>query len=299
MFKKTLYMIAAFGAGLVFLSMTGCGRSASASPRPQAQIATELRQKLVSGGAEASAATAEAATGTGWSTLKGTFKFVGDPPKPGMLTVDKDTSVCGMGGGIQDNSLLVGSDHGIANIVIYARAKRVHESAEPAKDAPPVVFDQKNCMFLTHVVAFPLGEKLDIKNSDPIGHNTKIDPAKGLPFNQNLPASQSVEYLATAEEAMPATVSCSIHPWMRAYMLPRKDKYFAVTKPDGSFEIANLPAGEEVELQVWHERGTGAGHALVLDRKDLKWTSKGRFKVKLEEGKPLELALEVPASAFE
>ena len=65
-------------------------------------------------------------------------------------------------------------------------------------------------------------------------------------------------------------------------MLPRNDKYFAVTKDDGSFEIPNLPAGEEVEIQVWHERGAGPGGALVLPKKDLKWTPKGRFKVKLE-----------------
>jgi hypothetical protein len=27
-----------------------------------------------------------------------------------------------------------------------------------------------------------------------------------------------------------------------------------VTKADGSFEIPNLPAGEKVEFQVWHEK---------------------------------------------
>ena len=44
----------------------------------------------------------------------------------------------------------------------------------------------------------------------------KIDPPKGLPFNQTLPPDETVAYIATSEEALPATVSCSIHPWMRA-----------------------------------------------------------------------------------
>jgi hypothetical protein len=35
-----------------------------------------------------------------------------------------------------------------------------------------------------------------------------------------------------------------------------------------------------------------------LDKKELKWSPKGRFKVKLEADKPLDLSLEVPASAF-
>ena len=58
--------------------------------------------------------------------------------------------------------------------------------------------------------------------------------------------------------------------------------------------MPNLPAGEEVEIQVWHERGSGPGGALVLDNKDLKWTSKGRFKVKLDADQTMDLALEVP-----
>ena len=85
---------------------------------------------------------------------------------------------------------------------------------------------------------------------------------------------------------------------MRAYMMPRRDKYFAVTKPDGTFEIPNLPAGEELELQVWHERAGGPAGALVLQNPDLKWTNKGRFKVKLEPDQTRELVLDVPAAAF-
>ena len=297
--NKTTAAALAVCCALAATMLSGCGRSIAAGPKPQLEVAAKIRKDLLSGASGGGRAKA-ASTGTGWGTLRGTFKFVGTPPSPQPLNVDKDTAVCGKDGPIMDNSLLVGSDGGIANIVVYARAKRVHDSAKPVADGEgtEVLFDQKGCMFLTHVLAFQVGDKVDIKNSDPLGHNTKIDPRKGIPFNQNLPADESVAYVATAEEAMPAPVSCSIHPWMRAYMLPRDDKYFAVTKPDGSFEIANLPAGEDLELQVWHERGTGPGSALVLDRKDLKWTSKGRFKVKLEPDQTTDLAIEVPASAF-
>jgi hypothetical protein len=153
-------------------------------------------------------------------------------------------------------------------------------------------------MFLTHVGACQVNQPLEIKNSDPIGHNTKIDPQTGAAFNQNLPAGQELTYTLTKQEALPAPVSCSIHPWMKAYMLPRNDKYFAVTKDDGSFEIPNLPAGEEVEIQVWHERGAGPNGAVVLPKKELKWSPKGRFKIKLEPDQTTDLALEVPAGAL-
>jgi hypothetical protein len=295
---------AAIASGLLVAVSTGCGRPVSASPRPEPQAALNIREKLLAGAGDAAPAEAAAseATGTGWGTLRGSFKFVGTPPAPIKLNVDKDLSVCGKGSGILDNSLLVASDGGIANIVLYARnAKRVNESAQPLpadNAATPVEFDQKGCMFLTHVVAIQVGRKMEVKNSDPLGHNTKIDPAKGLPFNQSVPSGTPLVYVPTAEEAFPATVACSIHPWMRAYMLPRKDKYFAVTAADGSFEIANLPAGEELEIQVWHERAAGSQGALMLDNKDLKWTNKGRFKIKLEADKITPLELNVPAAAF-
>ncbi len=300
---KKFIAASAVVAGLLVLTASGCGRPASASPRPETQAALGIREKLLAGAADAAPAEAAAgeAAGTGWGTLRGTFEFVGTPPTPGKLTVDKDLGVCGKGNGILDNSLLVSSDGGIANIVLYARAKRVHESAQPlpaGHAATPIEFDQKGCMFLTHVVALQVGQMVEIKNSDPLGHNTKIDPAKGLPFNQSVPSGTPLAYVPTAEEAFPATVACSIHPWMRAYMLPRKDKYFAVTTANGAFEIPNLPAGEEVEIQVWHERAAGSQGALVLDNKDLKWTNKGRFKIKLEADKPTDLELKVPAAAF-
>ena len=75
----------------------------------------------------------------------------------------------------------------------------------------------------------------------------------------------------------------------------------AVTGPDGTFEIANLPAGVELELQAWHERGTGRGNGLALDtteaKEQLKWNNSGRFKIKLEENEQREIVVKVPASA--
>lgn len=299
--RNTCLVVCVTCAGIAAMLLSGCGRPIAASPNPQRQVADEIRKRLLSGAADTGREAAAASTGTGWGTLRGTFKYVGTPPGPAMLNVTKDAEVCGKGGGIADNSLVVGPNQGIANIVVYARAKRVHDSAKPLpedNDVEPLLFDQKACMFLTHVMACQVNRKIAIKNSDPLGHNTKIDPQLGVPFNQTLANDQTLTYTPTREEALPATVSCSIHPWMRGYLLPREDKYFAVTTSDGSFEIPNLPAGEELELQVWHERGGGPGGALVLSRKDLKWTRKGRFKVKLEPDKTLDLALEVPATAL-
>jgi hypothetical protein len=88
---------------------------------------------------------------------------------------------------------------------------------------------------------------------------------------------------------------------MLAYLLPRKNGYIAVTQTDGSFEIANLPAGEELEIQVWHENAAGGKGALYVENdaaQALEWDNKGRFKITLEPDQTRELEISVPASAF-
>jgi hypothetical protein len=275
----------------------GCNRPVDLGAVADSDQATKIRDALLGeGGGEASAA---APVGTGWATLKGVFTYDGGKPSLPTYNATKDMEICAPGGQPRAQEYLVVDEgsKGIANIVVFARdVSRVHESAEPSKDA--IVFDQKDCVFLTHVVGVPVGAELQIKNSDPVGHNTKID---GTSFNQMIPSNGTMLYTPQKEQAMPLAVHCSVHPWMLAYMLPRENRYFAVTKPDGTFEIPNLPAGEELEIQVWHEHAAGAQGALVVDTeaaKQLKWSKKGRIKIKLEENETREIQIVVPPAAF-
>ena len=133
-------------------------------------------------------------------------------------------------------------------------------------------------------------------NSDPIGHNTNI---AGSSFNQLIPAGQGTLYKADAETGMPTMVTCNIHPWMKAYAVFRKDGYVAVSAADGSFTIPDLPAGEPLEFQVWHERSNGPNGALGLEKPELKWTPKGRFQIRLESDEVKDLGtIDVPATAI-
>lgn len=287
-------------AGVVALA-SGCGSQMELGPVANARAVSEIRSAI--GGSEAGADAGGAAgpTGTGWATLRGRFIYDGTPPTMPPYQVNKDTATCAPGGHAPPQQTLVvdGGTMGIKNVAIYLRdASRVHDSAKPSEDL--VEFDQKECVFLSHVRGILVGQSLDIKNSDPVGHNTKID-GRSNRFNQTIPAGEAIAYKIQREEATPAPVSCSIHPWMSAYLLPRDNGYFAITADDGSFEIANLPAGEELEIQVWHESATGAGGSLVVttpDAKALKWSNKGRFTIKLEPDEVKELEITVPASAF-
>lgn len=277
----------------------GCSRRQELGPVAEAADAAKIREVLNTGG-EAGAAAGAVATGTGWATLKGKFVFDGTPPTMEPYNVNKDMEACTIGGKapLQETLLVDESSKGIANVAIFVRTvSRVHDSA--AAGTGSQVFDQKNCVFLTHVFPLTLGTTMDIKNSDPVGHNTNIEGKNS--FNQTIPASATIPFKPQKEEAVPVAVRCSIHPWMLAYFLPRKNGYVAVTAPDGTFEIPNLPDGEELEFQVWHESAVGPGKSLVLtspEAKELKWSNKGRFKVKLAENESKEISLTVPAAAF-
>ncbi len=291
-----LLLPALLGLGVV----TGCQRGEELGPVASAAAALKIRDALTAGGSGGGGAAA-VAMGTGWGTLKGRFVFDGeDVPQMVPYNANKDMEACTIAGKapLQETLLVDESTKGIANLAVFVRSvSRVHESAEAGSGK--VDFDQKACQFLTHVFPLVLGNTIVIKNSDPVGHNTNIDGKNS--FNQTIPVGESIDFKPQKEEAVPVSVRCSIHPWMLAYFLPRKNGYVAITSADGSFEIANLPAGEDLEFQVWHESASGPGHSLILttpEAKDLKWSKKGRFKVKLGEDEVKEINLAVPSTAF-
>jgi hypothetical protein len=273
----------------------GCTPPRVSGPEVDSSAVERLRAVLVSAPTTEDVAGETAETGTGWASLKGRFVFAGTPGDPRPLVVDKDTEVCARGGmKLLDRSLLVdASTKGLANVVVFARkASRVKEPVS----TEPVVFDQKDCEFLSPVFASRVGRPVDVRNSDPIGHNTNI---AGTAFNQLIPATASTVYTPDRELGLPTMVTCNIHPWMKAYAIFRKDGYVAVSAADGTFEIPDLPAGEVIEFQVWHERSTGPSGAVGLDQPALKWNPRGRFEVRLEEGEVRDLGtLEVPAGAI-
>jgi plastocyanin len=291
-------MIASYGVAA--LVITGCGVRVDRGPVANTKVADEIRATF-GVAAEGAAGGAAASTGTGWATLKGRFVFDGTAPTMAPYAVTKDQATCAPGGKtpLQETLLVDSGTGGIKNVAVYLRdASRVHESAQPKSDA--YLYDQKVCVFLTHVCAVTVGQTLDIKNSDPVGHNTNIAGKKNT-FNQTIPAGATIAYKVQKEEATPAPVNCSIHPWMVAYLLPRENGYFAVTKEDGTFEIANLPAGEKLDIQVWHESAAGPGGALVVtspEAKTLGWTNKGRLSITLEPDEVKEVEIKVPVSAF-
>ncbi len=259
------------------------------------------------GETDASAAASEPSEQpTGFATLKGTFKLDGAAPPRAPIQITKDQSVCAPGGkSVLSESVVVGSDGGVANVLIYADdipESWVHESAIGNTDE--VEFDQKECVFLSHVSAIQTTQRLKILNSDPVAHNTKMEPRGNLALNQNIPSLGSITYPQQSGEMqemnLPAGVSCSIHPWMNAWIIFRKDGYFAVTKEDGSFEIPNLPAGVDLQLSVWQEKINFVSDKFVTNSPAVNnWSRKGVITLRLEPDQEFNLDVRLSSSAFQ
>jgi hypothetical protein len=175
--------------------------------------------------------------------------------------------------------------------------KWIHESYAASANAE-VLFDQKECLFLSPMFAARSTQKVKIANSDPIGHNTKIDSKdSAAPFNLTIASASFANYApggpkGTGFSKTPFPVSCSIHPWMNASMIVRPDPYYAVTDAAGEFKIANVPTGVPLEFRVWHA-ATNFIQKVSLNGQATTW-SKGIIKLSLEPGanQTLEVALD-------
>jgi hypothetical protein len=287
------------------MSSVSCGAKLPVNVSPDMSVAATLRTSLEGAGGEGSTEEAPAAATampTGWATLSGVFKVSGDRPAAPALSVDKDQAVCAPGGKqVLSQEFVIGPDGGLANVLVFVSQKLpddepwTHPDAKPGK-ADEVIFDQKECVFLTRLLALQSSQPIRIKNSDPVGHNTSLKPKKNPAYDQTIPSNAAGLYQPKAEEDQPFPVACAIHPWMKAYMITRKNSYFAVTKPDGSFEIPNLPAGVELEFRVWQER-TNFMQEVTVNGASEKW-AKGRFKRTLAAGEKMNLEVQVPGSLF-
>jgi hypothetical protein len=224
-----------------------------------------------------------------WGDLTGRFVFEGKAPEPPKINVNKDVEVFG-DKNLVDETLLVDPNGGIANVVIYVRTPNVAINPDLEKNVKDkVVYDNKNGRFDPHILTLWLGKQtLVLHNSDPVGHNSNVQPLGDTGINPLLPANASMEHKFNRQQSIPVPVGCNIHPWMRGYILPRNNPYATVSEKDGTFKLEKLPTGE-LEFQVWHEK---VGYL------DLPSMPKGKFKKTIKAGENKMGDIKVPAAKF-
>jgi plastocyanin len=195
-----------------------------------------------------------------------------------------------------DESLLVDSKGGLANAIVFARNKNLKSDKSAEGN---VVLDNNGCHFQPHIAVMQAGQTLVVKNSDPVSHNTNASLVANAPFNVTVPVGSPLNEKINLPEQSPVPVVCTIHPWMKGYIVVQPHPFVAVSAKDGTFEIKNAPAGIPLEFQAWHESSSNRSGALVADRPDLKWQPNGRFSVTLKPDETMDLGdIKIPAAAI-
>ena len=209
-------------------------------------VRVALAAALVAG-AVGTASAYEAVDVTGGGSLTGTVKYGGTPPAPEKFAVTKDATVCGQEKTKPD--LIVGSDGGIANVMVIVKASKGKKMDVPAE---PVSFDQKGCEYHPHVLAVPAGSTIAVLNPDGILHNVHVMGKNNPEANRAMPKFQKKIDWKVEKPEMPIAVKCDAHPWMHAYWFVMDQPYYAVTDAAGKFSIADIPPGD-YDVEVWHE----------------------------------------------
>ncbi|MCY3590411.1 MAG: carboxypeptidase regulatory-like domain-containing protein [Acidobacteria bacterium] len=232
---------------LPFLLLAGCGDGASEG----------------SGGDAAPAAEALPAEPLGTSTIAGVVRFDGEVPELRPLNMDADPACAAKHTEpVYPELLAVDEQAGLANVLVYV-ADNVPEGPYPPA-APPVI-DQQGCRYTPRVAGIMVGQELKVLNSDELLHNVHSLSEVNRPFNRAMPAAIKQATFSFTDEEAAFRIKCDVHPWMSSYLAVFNHPYFAVTGPDGSFEIPGLPAGTYT-IEAWHERlGTMRSGVTLLD----------------------------------
>ena len=226
---------ALIGFACTLLSATGCKKTVETLKPSSPTVST-------------SSAPVDPATA---GTLAGTINLKGTPPPRVNIDMSMDPACAFAGDNLTEQFL--GDKGHLANVFVYIKSGLPASSA-PA-GAPPIRVDQKGCRFIPHVAAVQQGGSVEYTNSDPTMHN--VHTVATVPGDSSVDVSQGPNAKPetrryNAPETMLA-IRCNNHPWMQAFLNIAPNPYFAVTGPDGSFTIPNLPPGSYT-LAAVHEK---------------------------------------------
>lgn len=190
-----------------------------------------------------------------WTTIRGRIVYSADAPALPSLDVTRDADYCGPFE-LKDEALVVHpQNRGLRNVAVFLRSRGpvpTHPSYLRARNAP-VVLDNIRCRFSPRMQTLRTGQIWEASSTDTIPHNVAVFAQRNDPFSQIIPRGKALQKVFAVPESRPVKVECSIHAWMRAYLIITDHPYAAATDENGAFEIAHVPQGTRT-FRFWHER---------------------------------------------
>src|SRR6266542_5976085 len=125
--------------------------------------------------------------------------------------------------------------------------------------------DQKQMQFIPHVLPVLIGTTVKFLNSDPTPHN--VFSGDYEKFNLGTwPQGQTKDHAFDKCAKFPCvyTQLCRVHAEMEGFIVVLQNPFFAVTSPDGHYNIANVPPGNYT-LAVWHAKARAQPKAVTVE----------------------------------
>jgi len=212
--------------------------------------------------------------------IVGTVTLDGTPPSEKDITPLKEDMTCGklVAGMPKTRFFVVGANKGLADVVVLLRGV---SSKSTGASAAPVVLDQKGCLYVPSILALQTGQKLIVKNSDPVLHNVHTKPTVSGNMEKNLsqlPNAPDLTFTFDKPEAF-LKFQCDVHSWMFAWITVVDHPYFAVTDQDGKFTIKNVPAGKYT-VAALHRKAAPTGVEKEVEVKEADVTADFTLEVK-------------------
>jgi plastocyanin len=186
------------------------------------------------------------------ATITGKVSFAGRKPAPKPINMAAEEAECLRLHKSKpvEQDVLVNDNGTLANVFVYVKTGLEGKVFPPPESK--VRIDQTGCNFVPRVFGMRAGQALEVVNSDPVSHNIHPLPKNNREWNQQqAPGAEPLEReFARAEVMIP--VKCNIHSWMKSWIGVTDHPYFAVTGPEGAFELLSLPPGEYT-VEAWHE----------------------------------------------
>ena len=182
----------------------------------------------------------------GGGSIVGEVKFVGTPPAPKVVKVNKDNQACGDEKKSED--LVVGPDKGIEWAVVSVAGAK----GPASKPAQKLKLDQKGCHFQPHVLLVPAGAEVDIENPDGVLHNIHTFATANPSINKAQPKFKKVMTEKFGDKPEVIKIQCDAHSWMQGWAVVTAHPNYAVTDAKGAFKLENVPAGKQ-KVELWHE----------------------------------------------
>jgi plastocyanin len=177
--------------------------------------------------------------------VTGSISFKGAAPAEKEITPIKDDPNCAAmypAGLPKTKFYVVGANGELADVIVSI--KGVAGAASTGASAAPATVDQKGALYTPQILAIQTGQKLIVKNSDPVVHNVHTKPTANPESNQvQMNGGADLTYTFDKPE-MFLKFQCDVHPWMFAWVSVFDHPYFAVSGADGKFTIKNVPAGK-------------------------------------------------------